>query len=144
MIKLIILGNPQPKQSARFYRTNGFIRSYQPKKITDWVAQARFQIEAQIYELKKTEGLSFPLDGEIKIKSISFIFPLLSNCTKKDKELIQSGATIYKNTKPDLDNLQKLTYDSCNKLLWIDDARIVEIGKISKIFGLEPRIEIEI
>ena len=132
------------KQSAKFYKVNGFIRSYQPKNIVKWVEQARFQLGIQISDIKRAEGLSFPLDGEIKIKELTFVFPPTKSFSKKKIESLEKGAILYKNTKPDLDNLEKLAIDSCNKLVWTDDARIVEIGRISKIFGIEPRIEISL
>lgn len=32
----------------------------------------------------------------------------------------------YIPTKPDMDNLEKALYDSCNGVLWVDDSQIVD------------------
>lgn len=34
--------------------------------------------------------------------------------------------------KPDLDNLEKSFLDACNKVIWIDDCRIVDMRKTKK------------
>lgn len=57
---------------------------------------------------------------------------------------LEEGFKIYKTTKPDIDNLMKNLFDVCNGIVWIDDARIVEIEHIEKIYGKVPRIELEV
>ena len=137
-MKLTILGIPLEKQSARFAKRGKFMMSYQPKKITNWVAQARMQILEQLPQDWK------PLDGNVIITKLEFIFPPLKSWSKKKLKTLQDGGLIYKTTKPDLDNLQKNIYDACNGIVWIDDARIVEIQSIRKIYGDVPRIELEV
>lgn len=137
-MKIQILGIPLAKQSARFAKRGRFMQSYQPKEITNWVAQARLQILNQL-----PEGW-IPIDGKVIIKKLEFIFPPLKCWSKKKLRSLQEGEMIYKEPKPDIDNLQKLTYDSCNGILWRDDAQVVEIRLLRKIFGEVPRIELEL
>lgn len=135
-MKIIIKGIPLQKQSAKFARVGKFVRSYQPKKINNWVAQARLQI------LNQLPQHWLPLRGEVEIKEIIFVFPPLKSWTKKLLLTLQQGKRIYKPTKPDLDNLCKNTWDCCNGILWVDDAQIVEVNSMKKIYGEVPRIEL--
>jgi len=135
---LIIKGIPLQKQSARFVRRGNFIKSYQPSKIVNWVSQVKIQLLQQLPED------FIPFSKEVKIKKLLYIFPPLKSFTKKKMKQIELGETIYKSTKPDLDNLQKNLFDSCNGIVWVDDARIVKIESISKIYGLIPQIILEV
>lgn len=133
----IICGTPLAKQSARFAKRGKFMCSYQPKEIINWVAQARSQL------LTQRDGWIM-IQDEVHIANIKFVFPTLSSMSKKTKLSISNCNIVYKNTKPDIDNLLKNLWDSCNGILWVDDSKIVEIGCIKKIYGLEPRIELEV
>ena len=45
--------------------------------------------------------------------------------------------------RPDVDNLAKGVHDSLNKIVWLDDARIVDLV-VSKQWGEVPSVEIEV
>ena len=135
---LEILGVPLQKQSARFAKRGNFMMKYQPKEVTNWAAQAKLQIINQLPKEHK------PLTGEISICSLRFIFPPLKSWNKKTKETFKTGFKVYKATRPDVDNLMKSIFDVCNGLVWVDDAQIVEIEHIEKIYGEVPRIQLEV
>lgn len=137
-MKIEIKGVPLEKQSARFAKQGKFMRSYQPKKITNWVAQARMQILEQL-----PDGW-IPLDKEVIITRLVFVFPPLKSWSKKKLKSLQEGKQIYKSTKPDFDNLVKNILDCCNGVVWVDDSQIIEVNLIKKIYGEVPRIEMEI
>lgn len=137
-MEITILGIPLQKQSARFVKIGKFMRSYQPKKINNWVAQARLQILDQLPKDWK------PLDGELIITRLEFVFPPLKSWNKKKLSSLQQGNRIYKPTKPDWDNLSKNLCDACNGIVWIDDAQIVEIKLIRKIYGEVPKIKLSV
>lgn len=133
---ITILGVPLQKQSARFARRGNFMMKYQPKQVTDWVAQARAQIISQLGEYLT------PIKGDIRIKYLKFVFPPLKNWSKKKtRELAEGKEVFYKNNRPDLDNLMKMTFDVCNGVLWIDDAQIVCIENAEKEYGLVPMVK---
>lgn len=136
-MKLTILGIPLQKQSARFAKVGKFMRKYQPKQITNWQAQARLQIIQQL------TPHFVPFGGKIRINRVVFIFPPLKSWSKKKLTALKEGNIIYKDTKPDMDNLKKMLYDCCNGLAWVDDAKIVVENNTSKQFGMIPRIEME-
>lgn len=137
-MRITIKGTPMAKQSAKFVRRGSFVKSYQPKKIVNWVSQARMQILQQL-----PEGF-VPLDGDIFISELKYVFPPLKSWSKKKWAELQSGKTIFKNTKPDMDNLTKNTWDACNGVLWTDDARIVKIQNITKEYGEVPCVIMEV
>ena len=135
---LIIKGIPLQKQSAKFVRTNNFIRSYQPKKVVDWMAQARLQIIEQLPDSH------IPYDNEVIINRLVFVFPPLKSWSKTKMKQLESGVVLYKSTKPDLDNLQKQIFDCCTGLVFVDDSRIVRVLQMEKVFGVVPRIEMDV
>ena len=145
-MKIIIKGEPMAKQSVRISAWHDsknkktYLSKYQPKKTEDWKNNAQAQIA---YQLPKDFK---PFPGAVRIKNLTFIFKPLKAFSKKKLKFIEEGGILYKETKPDLmDNLNKLLFDSCNGVLFLDDSRIVEHeGKLRKIYGLEPRIEFEI
>jgi len=137
-MKFIILGEPLQKQSARFAKVGKFMRSYQPKKLNNWIAQAKIQIINQLPEPW------VPIEGPVVIKKLTFVFSPLKSWSKKKKLALENGSTIFKDKKPDLDNLQKSFFDVCNTIIWLDDAQIVRIESMEKIHGTQPRIEMVI
>lgn len=142
MIKLIISGVPQSKQSARFMiagkdTDKPFIRSYQKKSVVDRQVNISWSIKKQLpkeFEL---------LENELFV-DVTFIFPILKNMNKKLREEIESGRVVYKTTKPDLiDNLMKGLFDSMNGIVFKDDAQICTVSS-RKIFGKTPQTIVEI
>lgn len=134
-MKITILGVPMAKQGFMFTRKG--IR-YQKPEIKNWAAQAKLQVINQLPEEFKL------FDGPIVIKNLSFVFPMLKNTPKYKKKMVEEGINLFKDTKPDMDNLQKNTWDVCEGILFTNDSRIVLIEKMKKIYGLKPRIEFEI
>lgn len=49
----------------------------------------------------------------------------------------------HPHVRPDIDNLYKALTDSCNEIVWVDDALIVE-AHVYKLYGAIPRIEMEV
>lgn len=141
-MKFTILGVPQPKQSARFRIAKGkagknFVASYQTKEVKETERNIKYDIRSQL-------PFDFvPLDCPIGVK-VLFVFPPLKSWSKKQKEALRQGQRIYKGTKPDLtDNLMKGLFDALNGLVFIDDARVVKVES-EKIYGEQPRIELEL
>jgi Holliday junction resolvase RusA-like endonuclease len=139
MINLKILGIPQSKQSARF-RIAGkgkkaFVQSYQKKSVKDNERNIAFDVKSQL-------PLGFePFSKPVGVK-VLFVFPPLASWSKKKLALLESGETIYKETKPDLtDNLMKGLFDAMNGVVFTDDSRICEVES-KKIFGKVPRTEV--
>jgi Holliday junction resolvase RusA-like endonuclease len=133
-----ILGTPTPKQSARFRIIKGkkgdFVSSYQSKSVKDVAKIIALQIKPQLP--KGFKLLDTPLAADI-----IFVFPPLKSFSKKKMEELESGKTIFKDTKPDNDNLQKALFDPMEGLVFTNDSRVC-LTRCKKIYGLVPRTEI--
>lgn len=141
-IKIIIQGVPIPKQSARFYgkNVNGKVKimSYQKSSIKKHTYDIISQVKNQI-----PKGFE-PYDCAIGI-SCKFVFPPPKSMSKKDLKLIEKGDIVYKITAPDLhDNCKKNLMDSLQGIVFQNDSRICYEKECMKIYGLEPRTEVEI
>lgn len=167
-------GDPMPKQSARFAvsrHMNGpkkgepilftnkytgkadvMIKSYQEAKITNTVSMLREQI---IMQMESNKYKKFK--GAIFITKMEFVFEVSKNAPKYMINDLKENSKIYfKDTKPDLDNLEKMILDAMeteklNKnitramlgLVYDNDAQIVFKSVVFKRWGLIPGVIIE-
>lgn len=111
-----------------------FVHHYQDAETRNEQAMLRYAAERAL-------GGRPPLDGPLIIRIIGVFTPPASWSAKKRAEAI--GGLIRPETKPDFDNLVKLACDAFNKVLWVDDARIVE-ARIAKWYGDKPFYRIEV
>lgn len=81
--------------------------------------------------VRATWGMRAPLDEPLALL-VRFSFP------RPQKPRFWAPAV-----KPDLDNLVKQVKDSLNKIVWIDDCRIIDIVA-SKQYAESPSIHIEV
>jgi len=141
-ITLIISGIPGSKQSARFRISKNkqgkhFVTSYQKKEVKD---QEKNTASAVLEQLPK--GF-IPFDETI-FADVQYVFPMPASFSKKQKELVESGKKVWKNTKPDItDNLNKGLFDALEGILFINDSRIAGI-KAVKYYGLVPQTILKI
>lgn len=73
-----------------------------------------------------------PLQGAIHV-NISAIF-------KTPKSRPSGG---WKTSRGDIDNYEKIVLDSCNNIIWEDDAQVCDIHA-SKLYGKVPQLIISI
>lgn len=156
-LRLIIHGTPQPKQSVRSGVVYG--KDRQPVKFIDKksgkerILQTKFQPKESVENERsiKLEVLSQlpqgfkPFTGPIRVNKLHFVFPPLKTFSKKKMKLIEMGAKIYKDKKPDLmDNLNKGLFDALEGVVFLNDSQIVSSNNMEKFYGLQPRIELEL
>ena len=127
-ISLVLLGEPMPKQSVRSTKTG---HHFQPKKYLDREKDYRRQIKEQ---LPKDFNM---FTEEVQIVKMHFIYAPLKGFQKIKgmMERIRSGELIKKTTKPDCDNLCKISFDSMSELVFKDDALIHSIDGLRKYYG---------
>lgn len=135
-LKLTILGTPKPKQSARFYAKGNKVFSFQKKEVVENERNIAYDVKSQLPICFK------PFDEPIGVE-VLFVFPIKETFTKKQKQAIEEGAVVYKDTKPDVDNITKICLDAMQSVVYTNDSRICEY-KATKIYGQIPRIEIKI
>ena len=140
-LELKILGIPQPKQSARFaiqkFGSKQYAKAYQPDKVVQNERNIAFDVKSQLPE-------DFtPFDQALKAK-VLYVFPPLKGFSKAKLSDLRGGKKIYKETKPDLqNNLNKGLFDALEGVVYTKDSLICKV-ECEKIYGLVPRIEIEI
>lgn len=139
-LRLVIEGEPKAIQSVRFARRGKFTTKYQPEENTVWKAYIRHAAVTQLpagWEL---------LDGGVALSVLFVFYPTKAILNNKRKHAILSaGGELYKITKPDLsDNLKKGLNDALSGVVWSDDSRICHELSAKKVYGMRPRIEIEV
>lgn len=79
------------------------------------------------------------LDGALVV-TISVYLPIPASWSGK-KRARALALEIFPTSRPDLDNLTKAVGDGCNKVIWTDDSRIVDMHA-TKRFSDSPRLEV--
>ena len=136
-LKLTLFGEPMAKQSVRIGK-NG--HAFQPKVKTDKVKDYQSQIRKQLPK----DFVRF--ETAVFIKKLHFMFsPLKSFHKEKGKmDAIRNGKKYYKNSRPDMDNLQKLVLDSMSEIVFADDGIIVGFEDMKKYYGIGGCVIIEL
>ena len=135
-LNLTILGTPKPKQSARFYAKGNKVFSFQKKEVVENERNIAFEVKQQLPMCFK------PFDEPIGLE-VLFVSPIKKSASKKEKAAIERGEIIYKDTKPDIDNITKMCLDAMQGVVYINDSRICEY-KATKIYGTIPKIQIRV
>lgn len=140
VLKLLILGEPKPKQSFRFSVIGGHVRKYQKAE----VKQNEYNIQNAVLR-QLPEGF-MPIGSAIKITKLHYIFTPVKSLKAVDRKRISNGfSDVPKATKPDLtDNLAKGLMDSLQGIVFLNDSQIVAMDNVRKFYGLQPRIELEL
>lgn len=89
--------------------------------------------ETRLYEQKiraiALESGVEALDGDLGVRLI-FVY----TATKKVANRLQRHEVVYKESRPDIDNLCKGVLDALNGVLYQDDSRIVNLSAV-KVYG---------
>ncbi len=130
-VTFIVPGEPQGKGRARF--GNG--RTYTPEKTVAYeglIALAASQAMA---------GRE-PMTGPVRL-SFRAVMTIPVSATKKRRQAMLDGLVLPTKT-PDLDNIMKAIGDGANKVVFADDAQIVRLGAVEKIYGLTPGLTVSV
>jgi Holliday junction resolvase RusA-like endonuclease len=129
---------PIAKQSFKFTNDG---RKYQPKEIklaaAKVVQDTKNQLDNNFKVLEKRDGNGI-------IISFSFYFEPPSYIKKDHKELLLKGSEVYRNKRPDDDNLQKFYKDCLIGLIYEDDSLIVHTKDVKKLYSFNPKVVINL
>jgi Holliday junction resolvase RusA-like endonuclease len=143
-MKLIIKGIPKPKQSvrSRIVKTKtgkSFVQHYQTKEVKQNEQNLAFDVKSQL------PPDFVPFSGAVHVKKILYVFPPQKGWPKYKLQELEQGKIFYKQEKPDLtDNLNKPLFDALQGIVFLNDSLICKISNVEKIYGLVPRIELEL
>jgi Holliday junction resolvase RusA-like endonuclease len=119
MIAFTIHGEPIAKGRPRFVRATG--RAFTPQKTADYENRVE---EAAARGMGGREPFNGPLRLTVRA---TFLVP----ASWSQKRRI---AAHWKTSKPDADNIAKIVKDALNKIVYRDDAQIVELT-VQKLYG---------
>ena len=138
VVRLALSIAPKSIQSVRFSARCGYIQTFQPAANKRWKLAVKTAVSQQL-----PAGWEPFHDVPLFVNTV-YIFPPLKSFKKAEREKIESGGWIFKQTKPDVnDNLNKGLYDALTGVLWDDDARVT-CARALKIYGKDTGILITV
>jgi Holliday junction resolvase RusA-like endonuclease len=146
-------GEPIIFQNKRTGKDDVMIKSYQDAKITNTAKMLQLQLLVQLKAQPFTKFRS-----SIFVTRMEFIFKVSKNAPQYMVNDLKSGNKIYfKDTKPDLDNLEKMVWDAMQAekaekdvmnamtgLVYDNDAQIVSKNGVFKRWGIVPGLILEL
>lgn len=122
-------GNPAPQGSKRHVGRGVMVES--SKHVKPW----RAAVTAAAVDEVKRLGRIHLIDGPIAAEMIfTFTRPRGHYRTGKNSHLLREGMPPQPPVMPDLSKLARSTEDALTKVLWTDDARIVEYRRLAKVY----------
>jgi Holliday junction resolvase RusA-like endonuclease len=146
-------GEPIIFQNKRTGKDDVMIKSYQDAKITNTAKMLQLQLLVQLKAQPFTKFRS-----SIFVTRMEFIFKVSKNAPQYMMNDLKTGTKIYfKDTKPDLDNLEKMVWDAMQAekaekdvmnamtgLVYDNDAQIVSKNGVFKRWGIVPGLILEL
>jgi Holliday junction resolvase RusA-like endonuclease len=133
---LKIMGVPFAQQSGRIVQIKGRPALIKTTKARQGQADVRAQVVTQL-----PDGWE-PIDAAISIH-VMFKFPPPKGLKKLDRDMLSSGITVPKETRPDLvDNLMKGLCDALTGIVWRDDSLIWKVSSVRIYTSGTPCTEI--
>jgi Holliday junction resolvase RusA-like endonuclease len=128
-IQFTIPGAPVAKGRGRTAVVNGHGHVYTPQKTRD----AEMTLTARAMQFRPPE----PLTGALHL-SVAFVLPIPASWSR-----VKRATPPHHVSRPDLDNLVKLTKDALSGAYWLDDRQIVSLTA-RKGYGAVPHTAIYI
>ncbi|MFD1410745.1 RusA family crossover junction endodeoxyribonuclease [Lapidilactobacillus gannanensis] len=132
-VQLTFLGEPVPQGRPRTTIVKGKIIVYDPVDSRKYKQLIKYQAYHQ-YKDK-------PLEGQLRC-DVKVYRSIQASTNNKQRRLKEQGI-VRPIVKGDIDNYFKAVTDPLSKIVWKDDAQIVE-GFIGKYYSENPRIEMTI
>ena len=128
-----IPGNIQPQERPKFSTFGGHVRAIDPIKSRDF---------KQFVKMVAAEHAPVALI-ETEIRLYVDIYRPIPKSLSKKKRVEAIAGQLRPTKKPDLDNLVKGIKDGMSKVIWHDDAQIVEMN-VRKFYSENPRAVVKV
>jgi Holliday junction resolvase RusA-like endonuclease len=112
------------------------VHRFTPLKQRNYMGALRLFCQTAMCAAGRTE----PLEGPVRMVA-EFVYAFPKSWSKKKRDAL---GIKYKDTKPDLDNLEKIVGDALNGVAWIDDSQIADKGGSRKVYGDMPGLRVTI
>jgi Holliday junction resolvase RusA-like endonuclease len=132
MVQFTVDANPVPKGRPRYSAITGFVRTYTPKKTSDYETIVR---ETAQQAMGPTEPLETPTAVYLYIR-----LPIPKSYPKKRLQACLKGLE-RPIKKPDIDNLAKSVLDGLNGIVYRDDGQIVSLH-VTKVYASVAGVDV--
>ncbi len=133
-VTIVVCGRPVPKGRPRIGSVNGRAMAFTP------AATRKYEAHARLAAQEAMSGRTL-LEGPVRV-SIAAYLPIPSSWSGKRQRMAEAG--LIKPTKrPDCDNYLKAALDSCNGIVFRDDAQVID-ARVVKAYARKPRLEIRV
>lgn len=131
MAQLEVRGLPAPQGSKRHVGRGIMIES--SKHVKPWRQDVRAAAEAWV----AARPSLYPIDGPLSVDMVfSMPRPKGHYGTGRNSHQIKASAPVFPQGMPDLSKLVRSTEDALTSAgLWRDDARVVEYGRLAKVYA---------
>lgn len=133
-IYFIVPGEVVGKARPRFSRVGGYVKTYTPKKTSDYEAK----IKAAYLDEVQYQPMRFANKEPLEIV-VNAYFEIPKSASKKAKTRMLLEE--YPTKKPDSDNVLKAVADALNGVAYTDDSQIVT-ATVNKIWSETPKLEV--
>ena len=130
-LSIRVPGNPIGKARARILRTG---RSYTPAPTKAWEASAALIAKA-------ARQAAAPVHGPLYLYVVAWM-PIPASWSKRKQADALSGK-LRPVVKPDADNILKIVGDALTKVVWNDDAQVVE-ASVRKAYARDTGVVIHV
>lgn len=123
MIGIIIPGEPVAQGRPRATTVGGHARVYDPKLSRSWKGAARVAMQEGLnHWLEKAGPMGWNLSPPMEVTIWAFF-----TCPKSRWLKSRPRPAIWRNQKPDIENVVKAVLDAGTGVLWLDDRQIVSL-----------------
>lgn len=130
--RLTVYGIPGPQGSktpkGRNRRTGRLVMVESSKKVKPWREAVQAAALTALNEMTREQRRAFPFDGPLAVRMV-FTLPKPASAPKRTR----TWPIHY----PDVSKLARSTEDALTKVIWADDARVVEYDRLAKVFPFE-------
>lgn len=137
IVDLVVHGRPAPQGSKKGFVRGGRVAMIEMSKhVKPWREDVR---SAALAWVARTPDL-YPLPGALSVDMVfSIARPKGHYGTGRNAHLLKGSAPAHPASMPDLSKLLRATEDALTSAgLWSDDARVVEYGRLSKVYVAGP------
>ena len=134
MVEFFVPSKPRGKGSVRARKAGAFIRTYQDSKTRAYEALGAAHASLA---MRGREPIAEPVALHL---TVTFAVPVSWSKRKQAEAL---AGRVLPALKPDLSNCIKAVEDSCNTIVWRDDAQVVDLW-VSKRYGAIPGVLVHV
>lgn len=131
-IVFTVPGQPVAKGRAKFARRGNFVTAYTPKETVQYENLVRLAAQDAM-------GTAEPFDQPMSL-TVAIYLPIPQSWSKKKQDKARAGL-VGATKKPDADNVLKALKDGMNGVVYVDDARIIDVV-LQKRYATAPRVDV--